>query len=104
MTEQSGINSQRTGKDAYRLPLFTRYPELAEKLPRYPLGSYPTPVQRLSHLGHDNLWIKRDDLTSDVYGGNKVRKLEFTIAEQIRAGLLPEPRRIYESETSVMPQ
>lgn len=86
MTEQYGMNAKTTGMDAYRLPLFTRYPELAEKLPRYPLGSYPTPVQRLSHLGHDNLWIKRDDLTSDVYGGNKVRKLEFTLADALRRG------------------
>ncbi len=38
------------------------------------LGSYPTPVERLPALG---LWVKRDDLTSDVYGGNKVRKLEY---------------------------
>ena len=27
------------------------------------------------------VWCKRDDLTSPVYGGNKVRKLEFLIAE-----------------------
>ncbi|MGH7471942.1 MAG: 1-aminocyclopropane-1-carboxylate deaminase/D-cysteine desulfhydrase, partial [Longimicrobiales bacterium] len=26
------------------------------------------------------LWIKRDDLSSDVYGGNKIRKLEFLLA------------------------
>jgi D-cysteine desulfhydrase len=32
-------------------------------------------------LGYENLWIKRDDLSSPVYGGNKVRKLEFILAE-----------------------
>ena len=68
------------------VPLFRHYPELAEKLPRHVLGSYPTPVARLSNLGHDNLWIKRDDLTSDIYGGNKVRKLEFILADALKRG------------------
>jgi 1-aminocyclopropane-1-carboxylate deaminase/D-cysteine desulfhydrase-like pyridoxal-dependent ACC family enzyme len=42
------------------------------------IGRYPTPVQRLSSYsaGRSELWIKRDDLTNSVYGGNKVRKLE----------------------------
>jgi D-cysteine desulfhydrase len=31
-------------------------------------------------LGLDSLWVKRDDLTSPLYGGNKVRKLEFILA------------------------
>jgi len=70
----------------YRLPLFKRYPELEGVLPRVPLGNFPTPVQRLSHLGHDNMWIKRDDLSSGIYGGNKVRKLEFVLADAIKKG------------------
>jgi 1-aminocyclopropane-1-carboxylate deaminase/D-cysteine desulfhydrase-like pyridoxal-dependent ACC family enzyme len=32
------------------------------------------------------LWIKRDDLTGERYGGNKVRKLEFLLAEARRRG------------------
>jgi D-cysteine desulfhydrase len=47
------------------------------------LGSYPTPVERLPALG---LWVKRDDLTSDVYGGNKVRKLEYFLGAARAAG------------------
>ena len=43
---------------------------------RVPLGSYPTPVEPID----DRLWVKRDDLTSAVYGGNKVRKLELFFA------------------------
>ncbi|MGD0675421.1 MAG: pyridoxal-phosphate dependent enzyme [Polyangiaceae bacterium] len=41
-------------------------------------GHYPTPVQRIVRLSRDDaeLWVKRDDLTHPVYGGNKVRKLE----------------------------
>ena len=46
------------------------------------LGSYPTRVERLSALGRSGtaLWVKRDDLTHPVYGGNKVRKLERILA------------------------
>ena len=37
----------------------------------------------LRHLGklwkHDGLYIKREDLTDSVYGGNKVRNLEFLL-------------------------
>ncbi|MDF1540644.1 MAG: pyridoxal-phosphate dependent enzyme, partial [Candidatus Thorarchaeota archaeon] len=32
----------------------------------------------------DDLWMKRDDLTSETYGGNKIRKLEFIIAEALK--------------------
>jgi D-cysteine desulfhydrase len=32
------------------------------------------------------LWIKRDDRTSALYGGNKVRKLEFILAALLRSG------------------
>ncbi|MGB4270700.1 MAG: pyridoxal-phosphate dependent enzyme [Spirochaetota bacterium] len=64
------------------LPLYEVFPEL-KKLPRVSLGNFPTPVQKLSSLGHDSLWIKRDDVSSVLYGGNKVRKLEFTLAEAI---------------------
>ena len=47
------------------------------------LGTYPTPVQRIASLSvaGAELWVKRDDLTSPLYGGNKVRKLEHVLAE-----------------------
>jgi D-cysteine desulfhydrase len=35
---------------------------------------------RSTSVPNGNLWIKRDDLTHDVYGGNKVRKLEYLLA------------------------
>lgn len=43
-----------------------------------PFGTYPTPVEPLESLSRPGcaLWVKRDDLTSPLYGGNKVRKLE----------------------------
>lgn len=49
-----------------------------------PLGEYPTPVELLSGVcearGLQALYVKRDDLSSPFYGGNKVRKLEFLLA------------------------
>jgi 1-aminocyclopropane-1-carboxylate deaminase/D-cysteine desulfhydrase-like pyridoxal-dependent ACC family enzyme len=52
------------------------------------LGRFPTPVTAaptLSRPGSD-LWIKRDDKTHEVYGGNKVRKLEFLLARALARG------------------
>ena len=52
------------------------------RAPRLPLGTYPTPVE----VGPLGISIKRDDLTSDLYGGNKVRKLELLLAAAREAG------------------
>ncbi|MBN2494603.1 MAG: pyridoxal-phosphate dependent enzyme [Deltaproteobacteria bacterium] len=67
-----------------------RYPELIEALAPIELASLPTPVERMAALGaeltHGGLYVKRDDLSSAVYGGNKVRKLEFLLGEARRQG------------------
>ena len=55
-----------------------------QDIPRLRLGLFPTPIHRLNHLSEllgVDLWIKRDDLTGVGLGGNKVRKLEFLLAE-----------------------
>lgn len=65
-------------------PLFVRYPQLEGVLPWRGLAELPTPVEPLAGLPH--AWIKRDDLTHSVYGGNKVRKLEFVGAEMMSRG------------------
>lgn len=48
------------------------------------LGLFPTPLYRLpgvsARLG-TNVWIKRDDLCGVALGGNKVRKLEYLLAD-----------------------
>lgn len=67
------------------LPLFERFPQLARAVPRLPLARLPTPVERLPTDAAD-AWIKRDDLTGTLYGGNKVRKLEFLLAAARAAG------------------
>ncbi|MBU2514142.1 pyridoxal-phosphate dependent enzyme [bacterium] len=64
--------------------LFRYFPGLSGKIAWIQLADLPTPVQRLHHLDHEDLWIKRDDLTSRLYGGNKVRKLEFALADAKR--------------------
>ena len=55
-----------------------------ERFDRVSLGVFPTPVQKLSnisrHLGV-NVYVKRDDMTGLGLGGNKVRKLEFLMAQ-----------------------
>ncbi|NUP10645.1 MAG: pyridoxal-phosphate dependent enzyme [Polyangiaceae bacterium] len=49
-------------------------------LPRLSLGDLPTPIEEAQSLakaiGVGELWLKRDDLSSRVFGGGKVRKLE----------------------------
>jgi 1-aminocyclopropane-1-carboxylate deaminase/D-cysteine desulfhydrase-like pyridoxal-dependent ACC family enzyme len=70
------------------MSLFTAFPKLAGLLPRVSLGDLPTPLDRLDRLGNavglDRLYVKRDDLSADVYGGNKVRKLEFLLGDALR--------------------
>ncbi len=55
------------------------------KLDRIELGVFPTPIQELKNLskqlGGPRLLIKRDDLTGLGLGGNKLRKLEYAMAE-----------------------
>lgn len=47
----------------------------------FALGSYPTDLERLDALStsRSELWVKRDDRTCAIYGGNKVRKLEWLL-------------------------
>ncbi len=52
--------------------------------PKVSLGIFPTPVQKLeniSRLLNTNIYVKRDDMTGLGLGGNKVRKLEFLMAQ-----------------------
>ncbi len=72
------------------LPLFRHDPALAARLPRMPLCELPTPVEALpvlaGELGIPVLYAKRDDLSAPLYGGNKVRKLEFLLADALARG------------------
>lgn len=53
-------------------------------IPKLSLGIFPTPIRRadnISRLLNTNVFIKRDDLTGLGLGGNKVRKLEYLLAD-----------------------
>ena len=64
-----------------------------DSLPRFPLATLPTPLQEAKRLrgalGGDRycprILIKRDDLTGLALGGNKARKLEFLVADALKA-------------------
>jgi len=70
------------------IELFKSFPALKEKLPYVSLGNFPTPVEKLEKMGKriglNNLYIKRDDLSGNIYGGNKIRKLEFILGSTIK--------------------
>ncbi|MGF6175430.1 D-cysteine desulfhydrase family protein [Ensifer sp. 4252] len=56
------------------------------------LEDWPTPLEPLPRLSlalgldEDDLWFKRDDLTGLAGGGNKIRKLEYTLADLVARG------------------
>jgi D-cysteine desulfhydrase family pyridoxal phosphate-dependent enzyme len=55
---------------------------------RITLGQYPTPLEEISRFraalgGGPRIFIKRDDLTGPGFGGNKVRKLEYVLADAV---------------------
>lgn len=78
--------------DAQAIFLFDHFKELEDKIPYIKLANLPTPIQRCYNLEkvlqHDAIFIKRDDLTGfgDLYGGNKVRKLEFLLGDALKQG------------------
>lgn len=63
---------------------------MLEQFPRVSLAHLPTPLEHLprlsEHLGGPEIWIKRDDCTGLASGGNKTRKLEFSMAAALNAG------------------
>ncbi|TFG27205.1 MAG: pyridoxal-phosphate dependent enzyme [Promethearchaeota archaeon] len=67
--------------------LFQKYPKLEGNVPWIKLIPSQTPVRKLSKLETkfciNSLWVKCDDLTSPLYGGNKSRKMEFIYAEAL---------------------
>lgn len=73
-------------------PIFELWPELEPRLGFFALGDFPTPVERLDRLvtslgpSAGETYVKRDDLSSPVYGGNKVRTLEALFGQARREG------------------
>jgi D-cysteine desulfhydrase len=65
--------------------LFAEVGGLASQVPWRPLARAPTLVEPATgargYLEHGGVWIKRDDLVSPIYGGNKVRRFEHLLAD-----------------------
>lgn len=79
------ISIRRAGAN----PLFRAFPHAADRIPWTLLGDWPTPVERMRQVPDEfqgELWLKRDDRSSPIYGGNKVRKLEYLLADARRRG------------------
>jgi len=58
--------------------------EKLKKIPRVELAHLPTPIDFAPRLSKDmgcGIYIKRDDCTGLAGGGNKVRKLEYLLAD-----------------------
>jgi len=58
------------------------YPKLAGQLRKCSIASLPTPVTQHEialSKGTRSIAVKHDDQTSAVYGGNKIRKLEYIL-------------------------
>ena len=56
---------------------------------RVKLAVLPTPLYKLENISArlgKNIYIKRDDMTGVALGGNKVRKLEFLLADAKKQG------------------
>lgn len=79
------------------LALYQTFPQLNNSLPHIMLGNFPTPAAYLSRFSDlyahgAHVFIKRDDLTGLVndremhFGGNKIRKLEFLLADALLHG------------------
>lgn len=70
-------------------PLFKAYPSLRKTLHRFEIIKDSTPISPLAqleqtlglHFSKSRLWIKRDDRSDFLLGGNKARKLEFLLAD-----------------------
>ncbi|HEY6040859.1 MAG TPA: D-cysteine desulfhydrase family protein [Anaerolineae bacterium] len=57
-----------------------------DSLPRYRLTALPTPLDETPRLSKElgaRILFKRDDLTGFALGGNKIRKLEFLLADAL---------------------
>ena len=70
-------------------PLLKYFPKLDSYISNINLGTFPTPVQKLSNLSkffNCQMYIKRDDISGNELGGNKIRKLEYLFGDIIKSG------------------
>jgi len=69
------------------MSLFRAYPSLEKTIPIEHIANLPTPITECTQLEctlhHPHLYMKNDGMTGfdGLYGGNKVRKLEFLLGD-----------------------
>lgn len=69
--------------------LAASYPGIARRLPKVQLANLPTPVSRhtiQTAAGERTVSVKHDDASSPLYGGNKIRKLEYILRRALDRG------------------
>ena len=69
--------------------LAAAYPGIGKRLPKLAIADLPTPVttHRLSSGSRTfGVAVKHDEATSSLYGGNKIRKLEYLLRRAIDRG------------------
>ncbi len=62
---------------------------LPQRPPKVSLANLPTPLRRLHRLSakyEKNIWLKADDQSGYILSGNKVRKLEYLLADAKNKG------------------
>lgn len=64
--------------------------DILSRVPRTRLANVPTPLERCDRLadaiGATNVFVKRDDCMGDSFGGNKIRHMEFRLADAVLNG------------------
>ena len=73
------------------IALFNKYNNLQDHIPHVALGNWPSPVYSVSSLANElnikSLYVKCDGRSGPLYGGNKVRKLEFILGHVLKKNI-----------------
>jgi 1-aminocyclopropane-1-carboxylate deaminase/D-cysteine desulfhydrase-like pyridoxal-dependent ACC family enzyme len=81
------LNISLDGPPPAALPWLANAALQPHGIPWLSLGQWPTPVAHLRQLSQRcgaSIFVKRDDLSGESYGGNKIRKLEFLLAAALQ--------------------
>lgn len=95
--DHNGAKIENAYAQEMKFPLFKHFPLLQDTLAHITLTALPTPIEHCTHaekyLNISSLYVKRDDLSggydsagNHLFGGNKIRKLEFLLADALKKG------------------
>src|SRR5512133_1331378 len=83
--KQSSIHFVHLKSSQVTMSIQNETPKYGLNLPKISFGNFPTPLQKLDSIGRkfsrDNLFVKCDNVSGNLYGGNKIRKLEYLLAD-----------------------